>query len=494
MNAEESFRSYDSQELLQRYSDGERNFQGVRFYEINIDILEDVDLSESDFSNTSFLTCGLDGVNFERSIFRSATVYASLKQANFRFADLQSAIFCERLSDGHSHYANGSSLFYADLIGANLSHADFCMVDFRGADLTDANLRMTDLRSADLRRANLRRADLSQANLSNANLCYADLTDAILSDANLKDAKWAGAILPDGTRYQYETLELIKAKIEHLRRPAWKPVVKNGDGDLKASKFAGQPWLDVNDTWPICPHCREPMQFFLQLNLQQLPEELANRFGNGLLQFFYCANDSDTCCEEHVPERGAAFASHQFIRIVQSDENPIAIDTPEIQSDSSSKIEDEQFLPKLIVDWQQIDDYPNWADAELQGVSITDEELERIATDELQAYPESISDCSYLPDEDRIFNERSQRDGVVTAFMMDAALLPFWGDKLAGWPHWVQYIEYPNCPVCERLMDQLIFEFASNDHIPYLWGDVGTGYILQCPEHKDQVAFLWQCG
>lgn len=43
-------------------------------------------------------------------------------------------------------------------------------------------------------------------------------------------------------------------------------------------------------------------------------------------------------------------------------------------------------------------------------------------------------------------------------------------------------------------MNQFIFEFASDDNIPFLWGDVGTGYIVQCPEHKERVAFFWQCG
>lgn len=52
--------------------------------------------------------------------------------------------------------------------------------------------------------------------------------------------------------------------------------------------------------------------------------------------------------------------------------------------------------------------------------------------------------------------------------------------------------EFPNCPDCDRLMDRLIFEFASDDNIPYLWGDCGTGYILQCPECKDRVTFLHQ--
>ena len=39
-------------------------------------------------------------------------------------------------------------------------------------------------------------------------------------------------------------------------------------------------------------------------------------------------------------------------------------------------------------------------------------------------------------------------------------------------------------------MDRLIFEFASDDNIPYLWGDVGTGYFLQCREHLDRFDHL----
>lgn len=62
-------------------------------------------------------------------------------------------------------------------------------------------------------------------------------------------------------------------------------------------------------------------------------------------------------------------------------------------------------------------------------------------------------------------------------------------DKLGGYPQWAQDPQYPNCPICDLSMDRLIFEFASDDNIPYLWGDVDTGYFLQCPEHKKQVTF-----
>ncbi len=475
-------------ELLQRYNAGERNFRGVQFY---VHTMYDVDLSEADFSYASFATCGLRGVNFERSVFRNASIHANLTRANFRFADLQEAILCEQFCETNALRNSASSLDQSDLTGANLSHAYLCAVDFRSANLTEANLTSADLRSADLRKANLRKANLSKANLSNANLCHADLTGALMTGTNMEGAKLAGAILPDGTISQYETLEVINTKIRHLKRLAWKPLVQRTDGEVTASKFSGTPWLSVNETWPLCPHCQEPMQFFLQLDLEKLPPALDNVFGNGLLQLFYCTSSAE--CEGSL-EGWAAFSKCHFLRIVQPGNMTAALEIPPIQSESLSKRIEGHFQPKLIVGWQQMDDYPSWADAEFQGVSITREELARISADAIQPYENDLQDFSYMDDENRVFNERSQRDCVVTNFMMAVALLPFEGDKLAGYPHWVQDVEYPNCPLCNRLMNQLVFEFASDDNVPYLWGDVGVGYILQCPEHKKELAFLWQCG
>lgn len=67
------------------------------------------------------------------------------------------------------------------------------------------------------------------------------------------------------------------------------------------------------------------------------------------------------------------------------------------------------------------------------------------------------------------------------------------GDKLAGWASWVQFPEYPNCPICDELMNQFVFQIESLDNVPYMWGDAGVGYIVQCPQHKKEVAFLSQC-
>jgi uncharacterized protein YwqG len=66
------------------------------------------------------------------------------------------------------------------------------------------------------------------------------------------------------------------------------------------------------------------------------------------------------------------------------------------------------------------------------------------------------------------------------------------GDKLAGWPLWIQGVEYPSCPICQAEMS-LVFQIDSEDNVPYMFGDVGCGHITQCREHKEQLAFAWAC-
>lgn len=65
------------------------------------------------------------------------------------------------------------------------------------------------------------------------------------------------------------------------------------------------------------------------------------------------------------------------------------------------------------------------------------------------------------------------------------------GDKLGGWPAWVQYAEYPFCPVC-RQPQRLLFQIASQQGLDYMFSDVGTAYLMYCSQHPDQLSFSWQ--
>lgn len=284
-------------------------------------------------------------------------------------------------------------------------------------------------------------------------------------------------------------LEILKNKLSHLKRKAWKPIVQEGDGAITASKFAGKPWLNEGEEYPTCPNCSKPMQLFLQFNLDELPKNLKSRFGSGILQFFFCTNVSEIEqetglygrtveeCEtiiKNLPENIVqgwwkfvdwegdvgkirlkritscetecngwdAFSQCQFIRIVQPTNVSATFEISKIEG---------LFEPKLIIGWSEVDDYPSLDELDTLEV-ILDKDEEDILIDALYLY----------------------------------------SDKLAGWANWVQFPEYPNCPTCNQSMNQFLFQLASEDNIPHAWGDYGQGYIVQCPEHKEQVAFLWQ--
>lgn len=233
----------------------------------------------------------------------------------------------------------------------------------------------------------------------------------------------------------------ILADIKPFVRPTWKPVTSNVDGSLSASKFSGRPWLAAEESWPECQNCGNPMQFFVQLNLDGLPEPLAGEFGSGLLQMFYCTNQDPACeidCEAYC-----AFAKSVLLRVVKTTGQSHEAEIPSLEY---------HFPAKTIVGWQAMEDYPNYEEGQMLGVQLTDEEWDEWCDED---YPRS-------------------------------------GDKLAGWPFWVQGVEYPSCPICQQTM-RLVFQIDSEVNIPYMWGDSGCGHITQCKEHKDQLAFGWAC-
>jgi uncharacterized protein YwqG len=66
------------------------------------------------------------------------------------------------------------------------------------------------------------------------------------------------------------------------------------------------------------------------------------------------------------------------------------------------------------------------------------------------------------------------------------------GDKLFGFPYWVQSIEYPNDRETGTRME-LLFQIDSEDNLPYMFGDVGVGHITQSPDNENELTFAWAC-
>lgn len=240
----------------------------------------------------------------------------------------------------------------------------------------------------------------------------------------------------------------MRERLEPLLRPAWKPQTLDEQGPPAASRFGGAPWLAEGEDWPICPNCEEPLTHFLQLDIRDLPEPLQARYGTGLIQLFYCTNDEEMCeveCEAYFPFSEAVLARRVDPAV------------PGRAGVLPVREKHRDFAPKRITGWQQIadelpgsDECRDWL--EQQGIGISRPELEAL--------------WDLEPNE--------------------------MGDKVGGWPHWVQNVEYPECPQCQRQM-QMLIQIDSDDHLPQMFGDMGCGHLTQCPEHKDVVAFGWAC-
>ena len=235
--------------------------------------------------------------------------------------------------------------------------------------------------------------------------------------------------------------EDVRAKLRPLKRSAWVPVVQDGEGDLHACKFSGIPWLGEAEEWPVCPSCKKPMQLFVQLNLSRLPSRPEGCPKTGLVQLFYCTSSEPLCecdCEAYSPGSKSVVA-----RLVQPVGNGRKM--------AGSPVE-EAFPPKLITGWEEREDYPNGEEMQEHGLNLSDAESE--ALEEMN--------------------------------------VPLSGEKLFGWPAWVQGVEYPACPECGIRM-QLLFQVDSEVNIPYMFGDCGCGHLTQCPKHPEHLAFGWAC-
>jgi uncharacterized protein YwqG len=244
------------------------------------------------------------------------------------------------------------------------------------------------------------------------------------------------------------------------RRPAWKPVVADGDGPATVSKFCGTPWISPDAPWPDCGNCKKPLQLFLQFDLGDLPEELGQRFGTSLLQLFYCTRDE---CQGYGGWEPFADDLSR-VRVVQATGPGLKASVPHQQCG---------FPAKRIVGWTRSLDLPKPSEHKELGLKYVYDHKAgtvRLECQELGLVFENL------------------KDPMLAENVADSQL----GDKLAGWPAWIQSVEYPNCPRCGRRMVH-VFQVDSEDSVPFMFGDSGCGHITQCPEHQEVVAFGWAC-
>ncbi|PKV64474.1 uncharacterized protein YwqG [Polaribacter sp. Hel1_33_96] len=229
--------------------------------------------------------------------------------------------------------------------------------------------------------------------------------------------------------------------LEKFKKKAFLPItVENKNTFSEKSKIGGFPYLRNENDWPKCPNCEKNMQLFLQLNLQQLPEKKEQ----GLIQLFYCTTN-EPLCESDLE---AFFPFSKSVECRKIETNGI--------SASIEPLVDEIFNEKLITGWTSKDDYPHPEEYEKLGIEI------------------DLEDNVY---------ELMEEKGVG---------LPIENDKLYGWPYWIQSVEYPFDRKTEKQME-LLFQFDSEDNLPYMFGDSGIGHLTQSPDNDEELGFGWAC-
>lgn len=243
---------------------------------------------------------------------------------------------------------------------------------------------------------------------------------------------------------------------ERHGRPAWKPRV-GGAAAPFSSRFGGSPILAAGEAWPACGSCGDPMQFFLQLALTHCPTSFGAREG-GLLQMFYCSRDDGSC------ETWSAFSGTHLVRI---------LDVPGALAPHPAGLA--PFPERAVLGWEALTDYPAPEDHRALGVAYDyDFKNKRVS-----------ARCAELG--------LQLLDVDIDLDVAEAIATSEAGDKLGGWPAWVQGVEYPSCTECGQTM-RLVLQVDSEDNVPFMFGDVGCGHITQCPAHPSVLTFAWACG
>jgi hypothetical protein len=256
------------------------------------------------------------------------------------------------------------------------------------------------------------------------------------------------------------------------RRDAWRPLTEQATGSGNRSQFGGIPLLAIGEPWPACTGCRRPMQLFLQLDLASLPESSPLRGDHGILQLFYCAYDprvKQTC--ECDLEMSQPLSPGKLARILDVDTRGAA--APAVPTG---------FVPfpsRVITGWERFDDHPAAVEQEELGVHH-----------DYDFQPgETFTTVEWREGGIRFDRVLTPNDGPGVAEAISTAAEK---DKLGGWPMWIQGVEYPRCPQCDRLMSY-IFQIDSQDHVPYMFGDAGCAHLTRCERHPEVLGFGWAC-
>ncbi len=191
------------------------------------ELLERYAIGDRSFRGADLVWANLNHANLKNvDLNRANLSYAKLRGAHLQEADIDNAVF------------NWADLSHSNLYRAILSNAKLNWARLKGANLIEADLLWAKLEGANLCEANLTGADLHRADLIQADLSHADLRKTDLKGANLNEAELNGTVI-DGLDLSTTSfspgVDLLSAKWETLRfsgKTFHRKDVESGDNPL----------------------------------------------------------------------------------------------------------------------------------------------------------------------------------------------------------------------------------------------------------------------
>lgn len=254
-----------------------------------------------------------------------------------------------------------------------------------------------------------------------------------------------------------EILLALQPWVRAHTRTAWVPWLDDEADPLNGSRFGGSPWIPTGEAVPPCGVCEEPLRLLLQLALDELPPEARGALpSSGMVQAFYCEYPE---CEQDG-SGWEPFSKVHLVRIIASD-GPGAIE-----------VYGQPFPVRAISGWDPAPDLPAADEQDELGL-VFDYDF---ASNQVRVRCKSVQ-----LDAPPISMDELQAEQVSQASS---------GDKLRGWPHWVQHVSYPRCPQCSGAMEY-VFQLDSDHHLPFVWGDAGVAHLSQCAQHPEVLTLAW---
>jgi len=250
---------------------------------------------------------------------------------------------------------------------------------------------------------------------------------------------------------------ILEGRIEKLIEPVWfiQPHFVEDKGisfNKIESQFGGSPYLQLNESLPVCASCDTPLDFIFQLDLSQW--QGVKNFKFSFINLFYCWECMPLTPEfngEKDPMKSLEIRTYRKATLEKY--KPIEIPMESVTLTGDINFSEGELLP----------DY---------------KDLEKID----EVLYSTINELSQKAN----LNEVEYWENLVEAACGTLDSYSFIG----GYPQWINKPNIPECEVCAIPM-KFVCQIDSHEEIDLIWGDKGCMYLFSCEKHnKNQKAII----